>query len=340
MDIILHIGAHRTATTTLQQFLLRNRTELREAGVAVWGPEQTRNGLFAGLIQGPQSVTPQEERRGARSCGVISIELARLRKSQCRQLIVSEENMIGSVRNNLHLSRLYPEISQRLLRFHRSFDGTVRRIGISVRSYETYWASCLSYGLGQGHPLPSGDVLDRLVTQPYRWRDVIVEVARLFPGVEIVVWPFERFAGRPEAQLAMLTDGVRIRVPLPGAREWINPSPRRDKLRMILSMRGEADLCAFVPEGDGRWMPFDADQQDALRTQYRADLAWLRGGADGMARMVDDQPPRATQWSEAQGPDRTRRTDKQGSGYEGLAHAVGRDRRDGGRFYGQQEIMV
>lgn len=341
MDTILHIGAHRTGTTTLQQFLMRNRTELRQSGVAVWTPDQTRYGLFAGLIHRPHSITPQEERRGARSCGLIGIELARLQQSQCRQLIVSEENMIGSVRNNLQLSRLYPDLDQRLLRFHRGFGGAIRRIGISVRSYETFWASSLSYGLGQGHPLPSGDVLDRLVTQPYRWRDVITQVATVFPGVEIVVWPFERFAGRPEAQLSLLTGGVQMNVPLTGAREWINPSPRRDKLRMILRLRGEARLCDRVPEGDGRWMPFDADQQDTLRAQYRADLAWLRAGANGLARMVDEQnPPVIGKRTEAQSPDRTGQSDKDSGGTGGWAHAPARDRRDGGRHYGQQEIMV
>jgi len=341
LDIILHIGAHRTGTTTLQQFLLRNRTELRQAGVAVWAPDQIRYGLFAGLMHRPQSISPQEERRGARSCGVIGIELARLRQSHCRQLIVSEENMIGSVRNNLQLSRLYPQLDQRLLRFHRGFGGAIRRIAIAVRSYETYWASCLSYGLALGHPLPSGDVLDRLVTQPYRWRDVILQVATIFPGVEIVVWPFERFAGRPEAQLAILSGGVQMNVPLTGSREWINPSPRRDKLRMILRLRGEAGLCDRLPEGDGRWMPFDADQQETLRAQYCIDLAWLQAGADGIARMVEAQSPAlGAHWSESQGPDRSGRTDKESGGTGGPAYAPARDRRDGGRHYGQQEIMV
>lgn len=291
MEISLHIGAHRNATTTLQQFLDRNRLSLRQSGVEVWTPERTRNGLFSGLVERPEDITELIERRGARSSGLIGIELELLARAGRRQVLISEENMIGSTRNNLRQVRLYPLADERLLRFKPAFGHRLRRIGLSIRSYDTFWASSLAFGIGQGFRMPMADDLDHYITQPRRWRDVIRDVAAVFPGVEIVVWPFERFAGQPETQLAVLTGGLRPGLPLTGARDWINPSPRCDKLRMILNMRGETDLGYRLCERDGRWMPFDEAQRMALRAQYSVDLDWLRKGADGLARFIDSGAP-------------------------------------------------
>jgi hypothetical protein len=303
LDIILHMGAHRTATTTLQNLIHRNRAELAMAGIAAWTPERTRNGLFAGLIHAPETLTDQVERRGARSCGVIAVELARLAQSGHRQLIVSEENMLGAARNNMRQGRLYPQLAERLRRLAPAFGSRCRRIGLSIRAYDSYWASAFAFGVAEGHRMPGPDMLDRLVTQPRRWRDVICDVAAAFPAAELVVWPFERLAGQPDRQLALLTGGLSQYMTLQGARDWRNPSPRLGQLREILNDRGEPGATAALPGGNGRWMPFDAEQQAALRSQYLADLTWLRRGADGLARLAgadDARPPLANRHSEFQ----------------------------------------
>ena len=49
MDVILHIGVHRTATTTFQAYLRERSDMLADQGLAFWGPRRTRNGLFHGI---------------------------------------------------------------------------------------------------------------------------------------------------------------------------------------------------------------------------------------------------------------------------------------------------
>ena len=79
MDIILHLGAHRTGTTTFQALLRRNRERLGQLAIAVLEPERMRGGLANGLIGPPGPMTPEMLRRVKRSTGLIKIELARLR---------------------------------------------------------------------------------------------------------------------------------------------------------------------------------------------------------------------------------------------------------------------
>ncbi len=53
MRLILHIGAHRTGTTSFQSYMRRHSAELSDAGIGFWGPVRTRKGLFSGIQPTP-----------------------------------------------------------------------------------------------------------------------------------------------------------------------------------------------------------------------------------------------------------------------------------------------
>jgi len=300
VDVVLHIGAHRTGTTTLQSYLAQNRVELLQAGAEVWGPERTRSGLFSGLVKRPDDITREVAQRAQRSTGRIKMEMHRLHHIGRQSLIVSEENMIGAMGNNLRASRLYPAVGARLDRFATAFGDRCRRIAISIRSYDSYWASGLAFALPRGRAMPDQTALDRLVTQPMRWRQLIEQAAAVFPRAEVVVWPFEAFCGQPERQLSlMLGDGAAL--PGRGRREWINASPGRDALRRVLLDRDEAEAAERLPAGDGRWQPFAPHQSAVLRAQYQEDLTWLRHGADGLATYIEDAHQKTRPLTDARG---------------------------------------
>ena len=46
--------------------------------------------------------------------------------------------------------------------------------------------------------------------------------------------------------------------------------------------------CADLPASEEPWQPFDPAQRAALRETYADDLFWLRAGADGLARLVEE----------------------------------------------------
>lgn len=289
MEITLHLGAHRTGTKTLQSYLSRNRGALGRQGIAVWGPERTRAGLYSGLVRRPDAIDLATERRGHRSVSVIRVESQRLETLGTRHLIVSEENMLGSILCNLQARSLYPLAGERLLRFAEAYADRCTRLAVSVRSYETYWSSCLAYGLGRGFEVPNRAMLDHLVTQPRRWRQVLAEVGGIFPNAEVVVLPFERLAPAPDRVLGEISPGPVMR-PRVGARGWLNRGASADTLAQVLRDRGERGG-AFAPKtGDtGRWQPFEADQIAALRAEYEADLEWIAGAGASGIRLAGDQ---------------------------------------------------
>ncbi|QQA41319.1 hypothetical protein [Pelagovum pacificum] len=306
MDVILHIGAHRTGTTTLQRFLDRNRAMLREAGVIAWTPRHLRGGMLDGLMRRPEDTGPADLLRIERAIGRLRIAHQVALRDGTRQLILSDENLIGAARDNLRAGRLYPGLVERLSRLRPAFD-QVSRIGLAVRGYEGYWSSACAFAVARGHRMPDAAALDRLVTQPRRWRHVVTEVAKIFPEAELRVWSFEHGAGRPEWQAGLLTGSPSSGGPttgapcftpgLPGARDRCAASPRVATLRAVLTDAGLP--VTALPDGDARWVPFDAEQRRALDALYRDDIAWLRAGADGLA--IFEGGPTAPVTGEADG---------------------------------------
>ena len=282
MDVTLHLGAHRTGSTTLQMYLENNRDNLNEIGTEFWGPNRTRSGLFSGLVKMPDRLTNDAIIRGKRSAGLIKMELGRLEIAGVKSLIVSEENMIGAMWDNLATGKLYPDAQRRLDRFASAFGFHCKRVSLSIRSYDKYWASVFAFLVERGHKMPETQDLDRLVTQPRRWRDVITDIASVFPTAEIVVWPFEGMIGQVDSQLAALNGGV-VPVRMRGRNDWHNASAGCAKLRQVLDDRQNLKQAATMPNDYSRWQPFKAYHIAALQAQYDEDIAWLRSGAGGIA---------------------------------------------------------
>jgi len=284
MDIYLHLGAHRCANQTFHRFLETNNEVLSERGIAVWMPKRTRNGLMRGLRRAPEKITLEDERQAARSVGRMLIELARLEKQGRRALLISDPGLLGDLGDNLQKPTLYPLLQERLMRLQPVFAGKPLRIGLSIRSFEDYWTSALARRLSQGYAAPKPDTLDLLTTQPRHWRHVVGDVAAAFPDVQLLVWAFERMAGRPDSVLETLC-GPSVS-DLSYSSEWVGRSRDLNQLNRLMETCGQAPLMYGSVAKGTRWMPFSADQKSVLRAEYRRDLAWLQGGAQGHARYI------------------------------------------------------
>ena len=67
-----------------------------------------------------------------------------------------------------------------------------------------------------------------------------------------------------------------------------NSSLSVQDLRKVIHDEGVPDAAlARMGNGGGRWHPFTNAQTALMRAAYAQDLAWLRGGADGLATYID-----------------------------------------------------
>ncbi len=286
MDVILHVGAHLTGVSTLASYLNRNRKPLRARDLAVWTTEDTRKGLFDGVTL--KSGLHGVERRRARGAGRVQLRSAMLERAKVKDLLVLEPEMLGSIDANLASERLYPAAGERVARFVHAFGGRVRRVIIGIRALEDYWGGALAHGLKGGRTVPDEAMLERLVTQPRSWRKVVMDVACAAPEADILAMPYERLGSRPETVLGYAVNG-RFAAPTNFRLNGLAQVPQLPELREVLRDRGAT--VETLPEGMGRWHPFDAFKVDILREIYVEDLAWLRAGADGMAYLIEEKAP-------------------------------------------------
>ncbi|PCJ09506.1 MAG: hypothetical protein COB16_04425 [Rhodobacteraceae bacterium] len=279
MNVFLHIGAHRCATTSFQEYLRQNVEALNALNIGFWGPRRTRGGLFSGILPGPAAAKGRDPQR--RAGGRVQLHLTRSLELGLDHLLITDENMMGTMRENLRLGELYCGVGERMARFAQAFDGRVTDVMVNLRSLEAYWASALAYGVSRGHRVPGAMMLDRLVANRRSWRDVLTDVACAVPGARIWALPFETFGGRPEAQLAAM---IGQQMPRSHARIRLNATPHLDELRGQL----QSSVADQLPTGQGRWQPFDEVQIAALRETYADDLMWLAAGGDGLVQLKQD----------------------------------------------------
>ena len=278
MDVILHLGAHRTATTTFQNYLRNNELALLQRGVAVWEPRNTRKGLLHGVLP-----ARSREKAFKRAQGRIALRLNALDQRGVKTLIVSDENVLGTMFANLKSKALYLDAGQRVAHFAHAFDGCLTRVVLSVRGQDRYWGSAIGYQVGRGRSVPNAAQLSEIVESNRAWRDVVTDVACAAGDADMMVTCFDRFAGRPEAHFEMMTGREG---PKGSAREHLNATPDRTALREVLESGGRS--AASVPKGQTRWNPFSDRQTAALSQAWHDDHQWLRSGADSIATYIED----------------------------------------------------
>ena len=111
--IVVHLGAHRTATTLFQKTLADNRQRLSERGICFLGPEQIRNGDFKGLMIHRSQVTLWRSRKAQTAAQKLRSTLDSERRAG-RRVILSEENILGNIRSNVDTMSIYPNIQSSL----------------------------------------------------------------------------------------------------------------------------------------------------------------------------------------------------------------------------------
>lgn len=288
LQVILHIGAHRTGTTTLQQAIQKNQYNLRQNGLTYWGPRTTRGGIFSGLLRRAEVYEEADTiQMVKRNSGAIRMEMDRLQRQKQRSLLISEENIMGSMRNNLRDQVLYPGLRRRLVRFADIFGAHCGRVALTIRPYQDYWSSTMAYAIPAGHRAPDQHDLEQLTHQKRGWRQVIGDVSAAFPKAEIMVWEFDRFIGKSGTLFQMLTRGLRGPLRFQPFVEHHNASVHCAALRGVLLDRGDHAAAVRIRAGDGRYMPFDTAQTAQMSARYQEDVNWLRFGAPSQVNFME-----------------------------------------------------
>lgn len=193
MSVRLHIGAHKTATTHLQDGLARNRQNLAESGVFFIPREELRSS---------GNYPPGRWLRRNLNWIGKGLEKAMQQPNQrsLHTVAISEELLAGLAPDMLE-SPLYPHAEQRLrslkalppARFNLS-------LFLSIRSFDEAFPSAYAQAL-RARPIPGGmsPLIESLWRNPPSWTSYVKRLARRFPEIPITVWTIDRYLADPEA---------------------------------------------------------------------------------------------------------------------------------------------
>ena len=185
IKIIIHAGAHKTASTHLQNRVLENENLVVKSGCSYLGPEKIRD-QFGTLWRAlGRSDTPDEQKR----------KLAALAAGQPR-LVISEENIIGGFKdlmNGPNRAILYPKAVERLARLAQLVAPNPLHIAMAVREPSSYYVSVYNQLLLSGRFQTWERFSKGLDPTAVKWSDILRPIAE-FPGVAAVsIWRYEDY---------------------------------------------------------------------------------------------------------------------------------------------------
>lgn len=170
-EIILHIGAHRTGTTSFQRYLSSNRGMFSQNGISIFTPEEARE-------------QPCESW-----------------KFPMNPVIVSEENILGTMEDNIGNARLYPHAMANLARL-KAIAPRISRVLLSIREPTEWWSSAISFCAARGMlkhlTLPDKE---KIIAGGSSWSETVNAIRECFPHATVIVREFNWHPSNPRWQL-------------------------------------------------------------------------------------------------------------------------------------------
>jgi hypothetical protein len=284
----IHLGAHKTATTHLQDTLRAHRAAMLPHGVDYIPRED-----FGPL--GRRYSRPRGWRKMLRSRPLewqFTRELQRLRRGP-DTVLISDEDLLGYSFDQL-TTPLYQR--PKCLHLVRALGRTGRmHLFLGIRSLDGLVPSAYAQTLKAVVPEP--DMMARarraLADDPPSWVDLVDRLRAALPGVPLTVWRYEDYRAHWRAILALYVGRDVGEFPdLPPPPLTVSPSPlaieKAEALDPSLPMKTRIDtvraLYARYPAGPehGVYAPLDPDEIDRFRARYAADIDILRTRYPGL----------------------------------------------------------
>lgn len=285
LEIVLHLGAHKTATTYLQTLLDRNAEVLRRNRIGLAHPKRLRP-IFKSAPR-PRYTTSRGRRIAARAWALEQV-IGSARDLGRQRLILSEEQLTGSLRSVLQGRGLYRDIAREVRAASQALDGHPATVMFAIRSYDNFYISAWGQMLrGSGYQPFGADLRHSLLENGRGWPEVLADLMRALPrGSELNVWRYERMrTSLPRILSRMLGEAAACEIepfdgnPLPGptgaairaieAHVKAHGMAEPDEIRRMFREYGKE-------QGYAAHDPWTAEEKSRLQRRYRDDIAFIR----------------------------------------------------------------
>ena len=234
MKISLHLGAHKTATTYIQQVLRRNIAYLAQRRVLYIPLNETREGFTDAASKPVRKPMRMLKRyRTKRRCSAFLKKHLTIPPdsdlSPYRRLILSDENLIGSPSRTVRSGEIYNQAHKRLAELRLHLASYEVEIFFAIRQQGSFASSIFAEAIGQDSPFHLDDQAFRkkwLRNRP-SWVPTVQTLANTFPNATIYLWDFEALSEIEDEIFSLLA----------GTDDLLHLSRKLNPIRQSLSQR-------------------------------------------------------------------------------------------------------
>lgn len=281
--IDIHIGAHRTGTSSFQVFLGLNGQAIRGAGFDLLYP--ARDGASDGELRLRLPMPKESPETRSRRLVRNARRLANARSGDARGMILSEENIPGRFAP-FFKGQFYPEAPEKMKQMRQILPGQARRVLLVVRPYDELYVSAFRKRAEWRATGPFDRTIPSLMKIKRGWVRLAHAVLDGLQPQEMLIVPMaERGSNAnllrhlcPDVPdgLALQEPEERVNSSFTDAGLWAlrayyeaNPDTKVDpEVRQQIAAQASSD--------DGPpFAAFTADQQSELAEKYAAELAEL-----------------------------------------------------------------
>jgi len=175
--IKLYLGAHKTASTYIQNLLFVNRVFLEGKGFSIFIPKTLRK-LYL-----PQFFEYCKE-------GKVSKNLYDILLNSKENIIISDENLIGIPEDFIRVKGMYPYAVKRLKCFKKLYKDFDIKFYFSIRNYFEFYNSIYSEIIRNSEFLTIKEFKERLWWKDNSWVKLIEEISQIIGKENIFIWDF------------------------------------------------------------------------------------------------------------------------------------------------------
>lgn len=284
----VHLGAHKTATTHIQDTLEAVRTQLAAVGVEYVPRQEIRD-------QGGFEYSQLWQRQSF---------FQRIFKSKVRKehwiksyeqkqdiLLISEENLLGGV-SGLLTSPLYPKLEKNLRLLSILKNNSKIQLFMATRSFDTLLPS--AYGqqarMGKARQGAFDIVKKAALKNPPRWSQVVERIIEVFDVSQLKIWKYEDYKDHRQQVLALLCANRLVSFPhIPPPVSTRSPSAEAiaylEKISSSLPKhrkKATGSQVCLEDTGKGVYQPFSPGEIAMLRASYCEDLLMLEKKYPGL----------------------------------------------------------
>ena len=271
MKFILHMGAHKTATTSIQNMLDDHRAALSTHGYELILPRDSRH------IYHREAMTRDAVKVSA------FVQNWREEHQDCKHLLHFDENLIGFPLLARPVQEFYPNARSLLKVMKPSFMAKPNEVILTIRNYVS-WLPSVYFQLASKkyfNPL-TPSLIDEMKNMERGWKSVVQDIQKVFPNAKVTVIPFESLIEDFGRYFHYLYPDFKFDVrrvqhrretgAFEAYQEWIENLDHPDAENLVRFARKSETGKGSTPFAEGFWAGEDTS---TLTVRYFDELAWF-----------------------------------------------------------------